>query len=63
MHFSRIFRVGAIKIKDQLLPFVEENIAKTRKTFILGVNRPYDHEHFVTSRSEIKYSNNFIPPS
>lgn len=55
-----IFITSVVKLGDQLLPLVEENLARTRKGFLLGRDRRYDFNHFATFGPVIQCSNHFL---
>ena len=58
-----IFLIGAINLKDQIFPSVEENLVRTRKMFISSADKSYDHEHFSTFRPMLQCFINFLHPS
>ena len=63
MFYLCIFLIVKIDLRDQLLPFVGENMAITRKkSFISGIDRWYDHEDSTTFKYVIWYSLNYLNP-
>jgi len=48
-----------IKVRDQLLSFVEENLVRTKETFVSDIYNIYDCEYSTTLRLMIWWSNHF----